>query len=71
MNPRFLIVLTIANFALLLFLLTRIHPVEAQSVATVLRGRAFEIVDDRGRVRASIQVQPASKMPNGETHPET
>ena len=42
----------------------------ADGVAPVLRGRALEIVDDRGRVRASITVfpaDPAVKMPDG--HP--
>jgi hypothetical protein len=41
----------------------------------VLRGRGLEIVDERGRVRASITVLPADpavKMPDGTTgHPET
>ena len=41
----------------------------------MLRGRALEIVDDRGRVRASIKVFPADptvKMPDGTTgYPET
>jgi hypothetical protein len=44
-------------------------------VAPVLRGRALEIVDDRGRVRAMIRVFPPSpqvKMPDGTTgYPET
>jgi hypothetical protein len=46
----------------------------AQNVAPVLRARALEIVDDRGRVRAEIKVlpaQPAFKMPDGTTgYPE-
>jgi hypothetical protein len=44
-------------------------------VASVLRARALEIVDDNGRVRAMIRVFPASpnaKMPDGTTgYPET
>jgi hypothetical protein len=71
---RLLIALTIANLALLILSLAQ-HPAEAQSVAPVLRGRAFEIVDDHGRVRASISVLPADpnvKMPDGTTgYPET
>lgn len=47
----------------------------AQGVAPVLRGRALEIVDDQGRVRAEIKVlpaQPALKMPDGTVgYPET
>jgi hypothetical protein len=37
-------------------------------VASVLRGRAFELVDDQGRVRAEIKVlpaQPTEVMPDG------
>ena len=49
--------------------------VAASGVAPVLRGSALEIVDDRGRVRASIAVLPADpafKMPDGTTgYPET
>ena len=47
----------------------------AQDVAPVLRGRALEIVDERGRVRASITVyaaDPGVRMPDGTTaYPET
>jgi hypothetical protein len=72
---RLFIALTIINLGLLLFLLAQIRRVEADSVTPVLRGRALEIVDDQGRVRASIKVLPANqtaKMPNGKTgFPET
>jgi hypothetical protein len=36
----------------------------------VLRGRALEIVDQRGQVRARINVEPATTMPDGKTYPE-
>ena len=39
-----------------------------EGIAPILRGRALEIVDARGRVRASITVLPADphfKMPDG------
>src|ERR1051326_1273017 len=62
--------LTGANLALLIVLLGQAGPVRARSPA-VLRGRALEIVDDQGKVRASIQVYPASKTSKGETYPET
>jgi hypothetical protein len=72
---RLLLALTLVNLALLVTSLSRPRPVAAQGVAPVLRGRAFEIVDDRGRVRASITVFPADpkvKMPDGTTgYPET
>jgi hypothetical protein len=72
---RLLIALTVLNMLLLVFFLARPPAVVAQVVAPVLRGRAFELVDDHGRVRASITVLPADpavKMPDGLTgYPET
>jgi len=71
---RLLVALTVVSLGLLLFLLTQLRPVEAQSAVPVLRGRALEIVDDQGRVRASLKVQPADRtatMPSGQTVPET
>ena len=67
---RLLIALTVVNLGLLMFLLAQIRPSEAHSAAPVLRGRALEIVDDQGRVRASIKVQPTEAV-NGKTYPET
>jgi hypothetical protein len=72
---RVLIALTVVNFALLMFLQAHVREAVAQGTVPVLRGRALEIVDDRGRVRASITVLPADpavKMPDGTTgYPET
>jgi hypothetical protein len=72
---RFVIVLTALNLMLLGFLLTEMRPLVAQGVAPVLRGRALEILDERGRVRAEIKVlpaQPTLKMPDGTVgYPET
>jgi hypothetical protein len=58
-TQRIAAVLTLVNLGILTFLVTRIQPVEANSGVSVLRGRALEIVDDHGKVRASIQVVPA------------
>jgi hypothetical protein len=67
-----LIVLTLVNMALLTFTLAQLRPaVAAEEVAPVLRGRALQIVDDRGNIRASINVYPASTQQNGENYPET
>jgi len=63
--PRVLIALTVANLGLLVLLVGRIRSAEAGGVEPVLRGRALEIVDDRGRLRASIKVRPPGHMPNG------
>src|SRR5262245_9604802 len=73
---RLLLTLTVLNFGLLLFLLAQFRPPEAraQGVAPVLRGRALEIVDDRGKVRASIQVfpeDPSHPRADGKPYPET
>jgi hypothetical protein len=66
---KLVVALTVLNFGLLGFQLVRsIDPAGAE--ATVLRGRALEIVDERGRVRASIKVQPAGTVA-GVRYPET
>jgi hypothetical protein len=72
-TQRFLIVLTILNMGLLLLIfLSHTQPAIATAATPVLRGRALEIVDDRGRVRASIKVQPAETFkPTGRKYPET
>ena len=66
--------LTIVNVLLLIFLVTR-APLPADGTAPVLRGHALEIVDDNGKVRASIKVLPANpdaRLPDGSTgYPET
>src|SRR5262245_50843584 len=72
---RLLIALTVANIALLTVLLARSGSAEAQDEMPVLRGRALEIVDEHGKVRASLTVIPADptqKMPDGSMgYPET
>jgi len=71
-TPRFLATLTILNLgALLLSLGQHAAPVLARGPATVLRARALEIVDEQGRVRASLSVLPAGTSPAGEPHSET
>jgi hypothetical protein len=66
-----LIVLTLVNLALLIFTVAQTRSAAAESVPPVLRARALEIVDERGRVRASLNVLPAKTEPNGEAHAET
>jgi hypothetical protein len=74
-KQRLLIALTVANIVLLTLLLARSGSAEAQGDTQVLRGSALEIVDEHGKVRASITVIPADptrKMPDGTTgYPET
>ena len=71
-----LLVLTLANTAMLAFNLVQAAPSHAaDATAPVLRGRALEIVDARGRVRATISVLPGDpkfRMPDGTVgYPET
>jgi len=71
-TPRSLIALTGINVALLLFTIAQqFRPAFAQGEAPVLRGRALEIVDAQGRIRASINVLPSSRSPSGEDQAET
>ncbi len=64
--------LTIANLGLLLLLVSQqLRPAFGQGEAPVLRGRALEIVDSQGSVRASISVLPAAKSSSGEEEAET
>ena len=70
---RFLIGLTVINMGLLILLLqSHIAPTMAQSTPAVIRARALEIVDNQGRVRVSIKVQPAETFKaTGKKYPET
>ena len=79
-TQRLCTALTVINLCLMIFLLSRASRVEADrvgadNVAPVLRGRSLEIVDDQGRVRASIKLHPADpsyKWPSGKVGiPET
>jgi hypothetical protein len=74
-TQRIGIVLTVINLVILMLTLFHLRPATADGVTPVLRGRALEIVDDQGRVRASIKLHPADqtfKMPDGKIgYPET
>ena len=70
-TQRLLSVLTVVNLLLLLALLGPVRAAVDDSVAPVLRGRALQIVDAQGRVRASLGVLPAEAQPNGEISAET
>ena len=69
---RSLLVLSAVNLALLLLsLVQQLRPAFAQGEPPVLRGRALEIVDRQGRVRASISVLPPGKVLDGDMSSET
>ena len=67
---RLLLALTLVNLGLMVFLLTRVAPPAAHGAESVLRARALEIVDDQGRARASIKIQPGGTA-DGKAYPET
>ena len=69
-TQRFGIVLTVVNLSLLALLISQVNRPAIASEA-MLRGRGLEIVDEKGRVRASISVMPEEKSANGSTVPET
>jgi hypothetical protein len=56
-----LVALTAANLALLVLLLAHGHPALGGEDSSTLRGRALEIIDEHGQVRARINVEPATK----------
>ena len=58
-TQRFGIILTVVNLFLLALLLTQVNrPVMASETPAMLRARGLEILDSKGRVRASISVFP-------------
>ena len=73
-NQRLLVALTAINLGLLVYQVVRPRLAFAQENAPVLRGRALEIVDERGKVRAQLRVfppYPKHRLPNGDLYPET
>ena len=68
---RLPILLALVNLALLIFTVAQTRSAATESVPQVVRARALEIVDERGRVRASLNVLPAKTEPNGEAYAET
>jgi hypothetical protein len=71
-TPRVVIALTVVNIVLLLLSLGRlVQPALADTPADVLRARALQIVDEQGRVRASLAVLPATTSADGVASQET
>ena len=77
---RVMIGLTVVNLGIMIF--TFFHQsrsVEASTPPAVLRARGLEIVDEQGRVRASIKIAPAGParaadgrvVNDGKVYPET
>jgi len=71
-SMKFLLALTAINFFLVIALLAQgFAPARAESEVPVLRGRGLQIVDEQGRVRASISVLPAGPSQDGIVQGET
>jgi hypothetical protein len=73
-SHQFLIPLTVVNFAALLLSVTNlVRPAFADAPVTVpvLRAHSLQIVDEQGRVRASLSVIPASTSASGVPSAET
>ena len=72
-TQKLLTVLTVINLGLLLIQVVQAHPAIAADTPRVIRGRSLEIVDDRGRVRASLSVMPEDPRVKwkGKPYPET
>ena len=70
-TQRLLIALILVNLVIPILALASMRPAAARDVAPVLRGRALQIVDDQGRVRASLSVLPAGTSARGDRYPET
>jgi hypothetical protein len=66
-----LLILTIVNFGMIAFQLTRLPFVTGVGGNGILRGQGIEIVDGEGRLRAQLKVEaanPGYRMPDGTTH---
>ena len=61
-NPRVAALMAALNAGLLLLLLVQGGRASAQAPAPVLRGRALELVDDRGQIRARLNVEPGGTV---------
>ena len=63
------LILTVVNLMIMVFLLAQLQPSYARKTdsASVLRGTGLEIVDDHGKVRASITVLPDTRNEKGVT----
>jgi hypothetical protein len=59
---RAALALTVVNLALLLLTLAQTRLTAADSIAPVLRGHALELVDDRGQIRARLNVEPGGEV---------
>lgn len=65
------VILTLVNVVILTLIVSRAGLAVDGNAVGVLRGRALEIVDERGQVRARINIEPAVTTADGTTYPES
>ena len=74
-SHRLALTLSALNLLLLAFIMAMHSPLGAKEPPGLLRGRALELVDENGHVRAELKVLPAdpkARMPDGKMgYPET
>jgi hypothetical protein len=66
-----LLALTVINLGMFGYTISQQQALAAPGDDGVIRGKKLEIVDDAGKVRASIGIYPAEKLKDGSTYPET
>jgi hypothetical protein len=66
-----LLALTVINLGLFGYTISQQRAQAAPNDDGIIRGKGLQIVDERGKVRASIAIMPATKMQDGSTYPET
>src|SRR5215204_4559743 len=59
---RIVIVFSVFNLLLLIFLLAQVPSTAQPSVVPIVRTRAFELVDENGKVRAQINVEKTGEV---------
>jgi len=59
---RLAMALTAINLVILFLALAQTGSITAQTVTPTLRGRALELVDDRGQLRSRLNVEPTGEV---------
>ncbi len=66
-----LFALTVLNLGMFGYIISQQSARAAPGDDGILRGKGLQITDDRGKVRASIEILPSQKLQDGSTYPET
>ncbi len=66
-----LLVLTLLNAGMFGYMISHQAAQAAPGDDGILRGKGLQIVDDKGKARATIEILPSQKLADGSTYPET